>query len=243
MQRAASLALFAALICLAAAFPLRAEESAPTRNTPEDDSSFRVGFVDVEIVMDNSRAIRAVLDELDTQMSDKAREIDLREREFRRKRFDLDRQERVLSPSERERRREELLALEDEITSLRFSLERDFQSAERAIEPVLERVFHAVADVAERRGIDLVLRGEIVIYGSQRVDLTADVIEELDRHTDEIRARFLRPQSPVSDEPPAEEEAEEPDDDSPEATAPPVRDGIPPAPARRPFPPPEESVP
>ncbi|MEQ8822553.1 MAG: OmpH family outer membrane protein [Sumerlaeia bacterium] len=167
--------LSALLIAAALTLPLTAQ------TTPS-----RIGFVDIEIVLEQSQALRLALDEMDRELALRAREIDRQEREFRRQRFDLDRQERLLSEDERERRRDELLAMEREIEREQFEFESDLRSRERQIEPVLEYIMDVVADVAEREGYDMVLRGEVVIYGNRTADLTPQVITALDAQPDKL---------------------------------------------------------
>ncbi|MCB2153365.1 OmpH family outer membrane protein [bacterium] len=177
MNKIASLALVA-LVCL-----LTVGANAQTQNQ-------KVGFVDVELIIENSRAIGAALDAVDRELAVIAREIDEKQREFRRQRFDLDRQERVLAESERESRRADLSALQEEIDRLQFELEQEMRVRERQIEPVLQKIMQIVADVAEEQGYAMVLRGEVVIYGNKAVDLTPAVISEVDAREAEIMELF-----------------------------------------------------
>lgn len=175
---------------------------APVRRDGVTAGSSRVGFVDVELIIDNSRAVRRGLNSIDEQLSEQARAIDLKEREFRRLRFELDRQERVLTREERERRRQELIGIQEDVERLRFEMDRELQAKERLVEPVLEKMMLMIADVAEREGFDLVLRGEVVIYGNKTADLTEAVVREIDSREDEILAVFRPAPEPARDDRP-----------------------------------------
>ncbi|MGF1574010.1 MAG: OmpH family outer membrane protein [Sumerlaeia bacterium] len=150
----------------------------------------KVGFVDIELVIEQSKAIRMAMDSMDQVMAGKARTIDTKEREFRRTRFEADRQERVLSTDERERKRLELIALQEEIEKLKFEFDSELRVRERQIEPVLEHIMRLVADVADEQGFDIVLRGEVIIYGRSSVDLTIPVIEKLDANVAGVMKLF-----------------------------------------------------
>ncbi|MBX3730040.1 MAG: OmpH family outer membrane protein [Candidatus Sumerlaeia bacterium] len=166
-------------------------------SAPPPRDGMRIGFVDIELVIENSRALRRGLDTMDEQLAERARVIDRREREFRRLRFELDNQERLITTEDRARRRAELADIQDDINRLRFEFEEEMRSKERLIEPVLEKVMNIVADVAERDGFDLVLRGEVVIYGVTSADMTSAVIAELDGREDSVVNLFrggTRPQ-------------------------------------------------
>lgn len=153
-------------------------------------SPTKVGFVDVELIIENSRAIASALDAVDRELATTARQIDEKQREFRRQRFELDRQERVLAEGDRSSKRQELSSLQEEIDRLQFELEQEMRVRERQIQPVLEKIMQIVADVAEELGYALVLRGEVVIYGNKAVDLTPQVITAVDLRSDEILQIF-----------------------------------------------------
>lgn len=166
--------------------------SVASRPVPLPPAPARVGFVDIELVIENSQALRKALDEIDRSLAGDARKLDELERQFRRDRLELDRQDRVLSPLSREERRAALNALQEDIDRRRFAMDQELRSRQRQIEPVLEMIMEVVAEVAKRDGYDVVLRGEVVIYGQPSADLTDRIINELDSRTDEVIATFNR---------------------------------------------------
>lgn len=163
-----------------------------TRGIPLPPAPARVGFVDIELVIENSAALRKALDAIDKTLAADQRRIQELEAQFRRERFDLDRQDRVLSPISRDERRAALSALQEDIDRKRFDLDQELRSRERQIEPVLELIMTVVAEVARRDGYDVILRGEVVIYGQPSADLTDRIISELDARADEVIAVFNR---------------------------------------------------
>jgi outer membrane protein len=169
--------------------PLPAQDTSAQQELP---FGRRVAFIDIERIIDESRAIRAAIEEVDAQLAEQAAEIDRREREFRRLRFDMDRQERLISEDERARRRDELVSLQEEIDRLRFELEQELRARERQMEPLLERIYMIISDVAKREGVGIVLRGEVVIWGDPAMDLTPAVVRELDARQDEVVELFRR---------------------------------------------------
>jgi hypothetical protein len=75
------------------------------------------------------------------------------------------------------------------------------------IEPLIDAVMRIVADVGAREGYDLIVRGELVLYGRQTVDLTPAIVAEMDKRVDELRALVLAP-APKAAPAPAEEKKE-----------------------------------
>lgn len=198
--------LYITLFLIGLQLPLTAQNaSAPTDTAPTG----KIGFVDIEIVIEQSRAIRMAMDSLDRELADRAREIDAKERAFKVARFDLDKQERLLASEDREKRRNELVKLQEEIDQMKFNFEQELRMRERQIEPVLEKVMGIVADVADEKGFDLILRGEVVIYGRTSVDVTEDVIRKLDSDVASVLALFNA--SAVPENSPAPEPSTESD--------------------------------
>jgi len=159
-----------------------------------------VAFVDVQAILERSRAVSEVLDVLDRSMAQEVRTIQEKEARFSGMRFDYERQQDLLAREERERRRIELGQLRDEIDQLKFELDRKWRAGERQIEPLLEKVMDVVADVAVREGYEIVVRGEIVIYGRDSANLTSLVVEELDSRSPEVVEMF-RNLAPIMPEP------------------------------------------
>ncbi len=164
--------------------------TAPAQDTVPEVQ--RIAFIDIERIIEDSSAVRRAMEGMDSELATRAREIDEKEREFRRLRFELDRQLRVISQEESQRRYEELGTLQEDIDRLKFEFEMDLKARERQIEPMLERIYNIIADVAEREGVDIVLRGEVVIWGNTASDMTPSVVEELDARADEVVELFRR---------------------------------------------------
>ncbi len=203
-------------LTLAAGSQLFSQE--PEAAVPPPARSCCVAFVDVQAILERSRAVSEVLDVLDRSMADEVRDIQEKEARFASLRFEYERQQDLLAREERERRRIELGTLRDEIDRLKFDLDRKWRAGERQIEPLLEKVMDVVADVAVREGYEIVVRGEIVIYGRESANLTALVVEELDSRSPEIVEMFrsLTPLVTPAEQDEPVEQPEEPIDPGPQ---------------------------
>lgn len=180
--------LLPAMLLLGGAAPVAAQ-TAQTAPAP-----VKVGFVDMEILLDQSRAVRTIVSEVDEELAQQARSIEEKRLEMEGLRRDLERQSAVLSDQERRRRQDQVVVLRGEIEELEFSFNRKLRDQQRqTINPLLEEVIKIVADVGRREGYDLIVRGEVVLYGSSSVDLTPLVIEEMDKQIDRLRRAAARP--------------------------------------------------
>jgi outer membrane protein len=153
----------------------------------------RFGFVDVELVLAESRAIRAIVSEVDEDLAGREGTIREKRRELQKLRLALETQGPILSQPERDRRQQQAIALLSEIDELEFRFDRDMRRKQaQVIEPMLEQVLRVVGDVGQRDGFALIVRGETVLWGARSVDLTPVVVQELDRDVERLRAAVRR---------------------------------------------------
>ncbi len=170
-----------------------------------DQSSMKVGFVDIEIAIGESQAIRKILGEIDEEMRKDGESIDSKKQEARRLRIMLERQGSVLSDEERQERQQQIIDLMAEIDELEYKFKRKIEQTERTtFMPLVEQVIRIVGDVGKNENFDLIVRGEMVLYGRARADLTPLVVEELDSRYEELREVMI----PMGSKKPAEEKPE-----------------------------------
>jgi outer membrane protein len=161
--------------------------------TPTPDSRpagpQKIGFVDVELVIEQSRTIRKVLDRIDEELAADARGIDALRREIRAMQLSFDEKARVVTDEERAKQRDQLLQKRGYLEERQSAFERKMKDRQaRAVEPILDQVIRFISDVGARDGYDLILRGEVVLYGRSSADITERVLREIDTR----EAEFLR---------------------------------------------------
>lgn len=193
LRLAAVLGAAVALVAVASPAPAQGpgspatSDAGSTTTTAQLRPAPRIAFVDVEDILLRSRAIRRVIDELDIELATAARRIDETRRELSAARLALTERERLLSDEERARQRIRIAELQEDLDVQQFRFDRNLRDKQRAtIEPILERLFGLIADVGEREGYDMVLRGEVVLYGKPSVDLTDAVLQEVERRRDDL---------------------------------------------------------
>ena len=87
----------------------------------------------------------------------------------------------LVSGEENDRRREELLRLEDEIEELNFRLTREIKKAEESTYgPIRELIEKAIAEVALDQELNLVVSSSASVYHTPDIDITEAVIALLD---------------------------------------------------------------
>ncbi|MDK2970492.1 MAG: hypothetical protein PWP23_247 [Candidatus Sumerlaeota bacterium] len=195
--------LAAGILVLAALLPLAlssAEDSAPEVATAP---CMRIAFVDMDRIIPESTAIRTVLDQADAELAAIGARIDDDTRELERRRLEYERQKGLFSADGAAQKRAELNAFAEQISEQTRAFERELRIRERQLDPLMGAIHDTVAAVAQREEIDVVLRGENVLYGVEAADMTDKVIADLDARRDEIEALFAHPDRVTStgDEP------------------------------------------
>ncbi len=170
--------------------------------SPPSHEPIRIGFVDMDIVLQESKAVQEHVGRVEDRLELKKRDIDRKMTEHDRLRESLQRQDSILTEEEKQRRIQRIEELKTEVEDLRYEANRVLRQSERGIiEPILDSVMETVQEVGRREGFDLVLRGELVLYGAEAVDLTDKVIEALDSKVINIPGLSDTPETRPGDTP------------------------------------------
>jgi outer membrane protein len=156
----------------------------------------------MDIVLQESKAVQEHVGRVEDRLELKKRDIDRKMTEHDRLRESLQRQDSILTEEEKQRRIQRIEELKTEVEDLRYEANRLLRQSERGIiEPILDSVMETVREVGQREGFDLVLRGELVLYGADAVDLTDRVIEALDSKVIAIPGLSDTPETRTGDTP------------------------------------------
>jgi len=166
----------------------------------------RIAYVDVEGVVSNSEVIKGRVSSAEKNLSKRENEYELKDSELRDLRQKLAKQESVMTAAQVEELKQKIQKLQGEKDYLEYESKRIFDATRREMtESVLDEVTAAVERVAKTYQIDLVLSGPMVLYHSERIDLTDTVTRELDRAA-KTAAKSVSPASPPERRSPSPEE-------------------------------------
>lgn len=140
----------------------------------------RVAYVDIDRVTERSDKINNAMKDVRQRVEDIQKEIE----EKRKRATDLDAEvkkgEGVLAEGELKKKKDELTKLKDDLVNLEYEGRREMQKLDSTLfEPMVKTIVLAIQDVAKEKNIDLVVRGEAVIYGADSADITDDVVKKL----------------------------------------------------------------
>ncbi len=146
----------------------------------------RVGFVDVERILVEAEYVRRTVRNAEGQLEverveERSAAIEKKVEAYAELMDELNRKRSVLTRAAREAMEDEGLGMIETIERERAELNASMRRVERdQMGPVLERLLEIVRVVGEEMQLDLVLLGEVVLFASDRVDITAKVIARLD---------------------------------------------------------------
>lgn len=183
------------VIFCAAAFWVAASSSlpaeAPTRVTgPAEErlpagnragGAMKIGFVDVDKITEKSEFVRALLGELEKDIRSKSDALQRQKAEYTRMQEEIERKRPVLKDEQIEEMIQSVRKMRVGIDDAEYELNRLLREAERdRMGPALNRILRTIEQLGKGEGYDLILRGEVVLYGAPQVNLTQRVIDVLD---------------------------------------------------------------
>ena len=198
-----------ALCCVGSALaqqpPATPPAAAPT--PAGSPPALAVMVVDVQALLQNSKAAKMVRDQIEAKRAEYAKEISKQEETLRAERDALQKQQATLSPEQLNIKGREFQAkvneLDREVQAKRQALER---SNADALQKIQETMVKIITDIAKDRKANLVFqRSELVLF-DQGFDVTDQVLTKLDEQMPTLTVNFVAPvvaAAPEAGAPPA----------------------------------------
>ena len=172
-----------------------ASTSSSAALSPARVSGPKIGFVDIDIITGRSRYVRRVLKSLDKQIGEKRASLERDQTEYVRLKEEIERKRAVLSDKELEELTRQSRELRLTIDEKETELQKFMTGVEKdQMGPAFDRVLGAIEALGKEERFDLILRGEVVLFGNPALNLTNQVIERLDR--DEKTSGTLKAKEP-----------------------------------------------
>jgi outer membrane protein len=166
-----------------------------TTGTPAaPPTNLAVMVVDVQALLQNSKAAKMVRDQIEAKRADYAKEISHQEEVLRQERDTLQKQQASLTPEQLNTKGREFQAkvneLDRDVQAKRQALERSNADALQKIQEVMVKI---ITDIAKDRKANLVFqRSELVLF-DQGFDVTDEVLTKLDEQMPTLTVNFVAP--------------------------------------------------
>lgn len=167
---------------------------APAPAAAPAPTSLAVMVVDVQALLQNSKAAKMVREQIEAKRAEYAKEISHQEEVLRQERDTLQKQQQSLSAEQLNAKGREFQAkvneLDRDVQAKRQALERSNADALQKIQEVMVKI---ITDIAKDRKANLVFqRSELVLF-DQGFDVTDQVLTKLDEQMPTLTVNFVQP--------------------------------------------------
>jgi outer membrane protein len=194
------------LCCLAGNAMAQAPPSSPPTQAPTPppppgpltaSQNLTVMVVDVQALLQNSKAAKMVRSQIEQKRGEYTKEISHQEESLRAERDALQRQQASLSPESLNQKgrdfQQKVNDLERNVQSKRQALEK---SNGDALQRIQEEMLKIIADIAKSRKANLVFQRTDLVLFDQTFDVTDEVLQKLDEQMPTLTVNFVAPVPP-----------------------------------------------
>jgi Skp family chaperone for outer membrane proteins len=208
LLRRAGLAQLVFTLALCAGIGVALAQQAPpapaTPATPSAPTTLTVLVVDVQSLLQNSKAAKMVRQQIEQKRNEYAKDISHQEETLRQERDALQRQQASLSAEAMNQKgrefQQKVNELDRNVQSKRQALEK---SNADALEKIQQAMLKIISDIAKERKSNLVFqRSELVLY-DQAFDVTDSVLQKLDEALPTLTVDFVAPVAAAASAPAA----------------------------------------
>jgi outer membrane protein len=161
-----------------------------------------VMVVDVQALLQNSKAAKMVRGQIEQKRNEYTKEISHQEEALRAERDALQRQQASLSADALNQKgrdfQQKVNDLERSVQGKRQALEK---SNGEALSKIQEEMLKIIADIAKQRKANLVFQRADLVLFDQSFDVTDEVLQKLDEQMPALTVNFVAPTPPPSPSP------------------------------------------
>jgi outer membrane protein len=192
------------LCCLAGNAVAQAPPPSPSPQAPQPpppplptSQNLTVMVVDVQALLQNSKAAKMVRSQIEQKRGEYTKEISHQEESLRTERDVLQRQQASLSPETLNQKgrdfQQKVNDLERNVQGKRQALEK---SNGDALQKIQEEMLKIIADIAKQRKANLVFQRADLVLFDQAFDVTDEVLQKLDEQMPALTVNFVAPVPP-----------------------------------------------
>ena len=159
--------------------------------------SLTVLVVDVQALLQNSKAAKMVRGQIEQKRNEYTKEISHQEESLRAERDAIQRQQASLSADALNQKGREF---QQKVNDLERNVQGKRQALEKsngdALSKIQEEMLKIIADIAKQRKANLVLQRSDIVLFDQSFDVTDEVLEKLDEQMPTLTVNFVAPTPP-----------------------------------------------
>ena len=170
--------LYTALALLAAASTTVAV--APASAQTDTMTSPTIAVLDTQKVMEKSKAVQSIQEQIGQRRSEYQNQLSQKEQQLREENKKLEQQRSVLSAEAYQKKKKQLEKriqnIQGDVQSQKKGLQKVYN---RAMNEVKKELVEIVGNIAEERGIDLVVNKSAILLVRRQMEITGDALDAL----------------------------------------------------------------
>ena len=140
--------------------------------------TIKIGFVDLQRVIDSSEQGKTAQDEIKKKSDELTAQAKKMEENYNQMKADIDKQQEVLTPEARSQKRDELAKFERDYTRFVQDSRNELRLVEqRSLKQLLEDVGKIVVEYGKTNNFTLILEAGNILYGTDQIEITEDIIK------------------------------------------------------------------
>ena len=144
-------------------------------------AEMKVGFVDTAKLMESAPQVKAAQSNIEAEFAPREKELVELQRKIRAQEDRLARDTAVMSEAENSKLERDILAMRRDLKRSQEEFRDDLNIRRNEVLAKLQReIFDAIVAFAKDKKYDLIL-GQGVVYSSDRVDITDDILKQLSK--------------------------------------------------------------
>lgn len=141
----------------------------------------KLAIIDIQQVVAESKAGKTATSTLKKDADSAIKQVQTKGAEFKKLEDDFKKQQNSLSQQALQNKQMELNRKAVELDRLQKDLQADIQQKEAiALEDVIKQLEPVIKDYAKEKGFDIIMPKQAIIYNSDNIDITKDIISRFD---------------------------------------------------------------
>lgn len=146
------------------------------RAEAQGSSSQKVGFVDLQRTLNETKAGKAAKKRLETDKKKKQKELDQKQQDLQKAATELDKQRMMLKPDVLQKRERELQEKYVKLQETYMQLQQGLVAQEaELVKEIFSKAAPVIKKVAEEKGYSMIVDKTTVLWANSDLDITAEV--------------------------------------------------------------------
>ena len=145
-------------------------------------ASSKIAFININFIIEKSNSGIQITEILKKKRDKEAKKLEAKKNEIKKKEDEFKSKSNILSDEERKKRIESIKKEIEDYKKFKNKLEKEFNAKKTEyINSLLKEINNIMINYIEKNSIDIVLKKENLVTGKKELDITKNVLDELNK--------------------------------------------------------------